>query len=171
VRFAHTTGREPRRRQPIAEAAALLANARRPVIYTGGGVINAGPRASELLRELAALTGAPVTSTLMGLGAFPAADPQWLGMLGMHGSFEANNAMHDCDVMICDRRALRRPGHGAPRRLLAGLEEDPHRHRPLVHRQERPRRRRHRRRRRQRHGRPDRGPGRRSPPTRPGGAD
>ena len=62
---------------------------------------NAGPKASALLRELAKLTGAPVTSTLMGLGAFPSSDPQWLGMLGMHGSFEANNAMHDCDVMIC----------------------------------------------------------------------
>ena len=84
----------------IAEAAALIAGARRPILYTGGGVINAGPRAAELLREFAALTGAPVTSTLMGLGAFPASDPKWLGMLGMHGSFEANNAMHDCDVMI-----------------------------------------------------------------------
>jgi acetolactate synthase-1/2/3 large subunit len=84
----------------IAEAAALIASARRPILYTGGGVINAGPRAAELLRELAKLTGAPVTSTLMGLGAFPASDPQWLGMVGMHGSFEANNAMHDCDVMV-----------------------------------------------------------------------
>ena len=84
----------------IAEAVELLAKARKPIFYTGGGVINAGPRASALLRELAALTGAPVTSTLMGLGAFPASSPQWLGMLGMHGSFEANNAMHDCDVMI-----------------------------------------------------------------------
>jgi len=85
----------------IAEAARLIAGARRPIFYTGGGVINAGPRASALLREFQALTGAPVTSTLMGLGAFPAADPAWLGMLGMHGTFEANNAMHDCDVMIC----------------------------------------------------------------------
>ena len=84
----------------IAEAVAMIAGARRPILYTGGGVINAGPRASELLREFAKLTGAPVTSTLMGLGAFPASDPAWLGMLGMHGSFEANNAMHDCDVMI-----------------------------------------------------------------------
>ena len=84
----------------IAEAVALIAKARRPILYTGGGVINAGPRAAELLREFAALTGAPVTSTLMGLGAFPASDPKWLGMLGMHGSFEANNAMHDCDVMV-----------------------------------------------------------------------
>jgi acetolactate synthase-1/2/3 large subunit len=85
----------------IAEAVRLIANAKRPIFYTGGGVINAGPKASERLREFAALTGAPVTSTLMGLGAFPAADPAWLGMLGMHGTFEANNAMHDCDVMIC----------------------------------------------------------------------
>ena len=85
----------------VAEAVAMIAGARRPIFYTGGGVINAGPKASELLREFAALTGAPVTSTLMGLGAFPASDPKWLGMLGMHGSFEANNAMHDCDVMIC----------------------------------------------------------------------
>jgi len=84
----------------IAEAAAMIAAARRPILYTGGGVINAGPRAAELLREFAALTGAPVTSTLMGLGAFPASDGQWLGMVGMHGSFEANNAMHDCDVMV-----------------------------------------------------------------------
>ena len=101
VRHAHNyhprTKGDPAR---IAEAAALIAGARRPIFYTGGGVINAGPRASELLREFARLTGAPVTSTLMGLGAFPASDPQWLGMLGMHGAFEANNAMHDCDVMI-----------------------------------------------------------------------
>ena len=84
----------------IAEAAAMIAKARRPILYTGGGVINSGPQAAKLLREFAALTGAPVTSTLMGLGAFPASDPAWLGMLGMHGSFEANNAMHDCDVMV-----------------------------------------------------------------------
>ncbi|HEY5072376.1 MAG TPA: acetolactate synthase 3 large subunit [Caulobacteraceae bacterium] len=84
----------------IAEACALIAGARRPLIYSGGGVINAGPAASAALRTLAALTGAPVTSTLMGLGAFPAADPKWLGMVGMHGTFEANSAMHDCDVMI-----------------------------------------------------------------------
>jgi len=84
----------------IAEAVALLAKAKKPILYTGGGVINAGPKASLLLRELAELTGAPVTSTLMGLGAFPASNSQWLGMVGMHGSFEANNAMHDCDVMV-----------------------------------------------------------------------
>jgi acetolactate synthase-1/2/3 large subunit len=86
--------------QRIADAVELIAKPKKPVFYTGGGVINSGPEASELLRELVALTGAPITSTLMGLGSFPAADPQWLGMLGMHGTFEANNAMHDCDVMI-----------------------------------------------------------------------
>ena len=85
----------------VAEAAALIAGARKPILYTGGGVINAGPRAAQLLRDFAKLTGAPVTSTLMGLGAFPASDPQWLGMLGMHGAYEANHAMHDCDVMVC----------------------------------------------------------------------
>jgi acetolactate synthase-1/2/3 large subunit len=84
----------------IAEAAALIAQAKRPLFYTGGGVINSGPAASAALRELVAITGAPVTSTLMGLGAFPADDPAWLGMVGMHGAFEANHAMHDCDVMI-----------------------------------------------------------------------
>ena len=84
----------------IAQAMALLAGAKKPIIYSGGGVINSGDRATQLLREFAALTGAPVTSTLMGLGAFPASDQQWLGMLGMHGTFEANWAMHDCDVMI-----------------------------------------------------------------------
>jgi acetolactate synthase-1/2/3 large subunit len=84
----------------IAEACALIANAKRPILYTGGGVINGGPRATAALREFARLTGAPVTSTLMGLGGFPAADPAWLGMVGMHGAYEANHAMHDCDVMI-----------------------------------------------------------------------
>ena len=85
----------------IAEAVELIAKARRPMLYTGGGVINAGPAASQVLRDFAHATGAPVTSTLMGLGAFPASDPQWLGMVGMHGAYEANHAMHDCDVMIC----------------------------------------------------------------------
>jgi acetolactate synthase I/II/III large subunit len=85
----------------IAEAVELMARAERPIIYSGGGVINSGPAAAQALRALAAATGFPVTSTLMGLGAFPASDPKWLGMLGMHGSFEANNAMHDCDVMLC----------------------------------------------------------------------
>jgi acetolactate synthase I/II/III large subunit len=85
----------------IAEAVKLMAGAKRPLFYTGGGVINSGPEASRLLRELARVTGFPVTSTLMGLGAFPASNPQWLGMLGMHGTYEANLAMHECDVMVC----------------------------------------------------------------------
>jgi acetolactate synthase I/II/III large subunit len=84
----------------IERAVEMLAGAKKPLFYTGGGVINSGPEASRLLRELVQLTGFPITSTLMGLGAYPAADPQWLGMLGMHGTFEANWAMHDCDVMI-----------------------------------------------------------------------
>jgi acetolactate synthase-1/2/3 large subunit len=88
----------PRR---IEEALDLIARAERPIFYTGGGVINAGPSASAALRALVKETGFPITSTLLGLGAFPAADPHWLGMLGMHGSWEANHAMHDCDLMIC----------------------------------------------------------------------
>ena len=78
----------------------LLAAAERPVLYTGGGVINSGPGASQLLRELARVTGAPVTSTLMGLGAFPASSPQFLGMLGMHGTYEANHAMNQADLVV-----------------------------------------------------------------------
>jgi acetolactate synthase-1/2/3 large subunit len=84
----------------IREAVELIAHAKRPVFYTGGGVINSGPKASQLLREFVRLTGYPITSTLMGLGAYPASDKQWLGMLGMHGTYEANLSMHDCDVMI-----------------------------------------------------------------------
>ncbi len=87
-------------RDRIAEAVTLMANAKRPLFYVGGGVINAGPEASRRLRRLIRLTGYPVTLTLMGLGAYPASDPQCLGMLGMHGMYEANLAMHDCDVMI-----------------------------------------------------------------------
>lgn len=78
----------------------LIAGAKRPILYTGGGVINSGPAAAKLLREFVKITGFPVTSTLMGLGAFPASDKHWMGMLGMHGTYEANMAMHDCDVMI-----------------------------------------------------------------------
>ncbi len=87
-------------RDKIRQAVGMMAAAKEPVFYTGGGVINSGPAASHLLRELVHLTGFPITSTLMGLGAYPAPDPQWLGMLGMHGTYEANNAMHDCDLMI-----------------------------------------------------------------------
>ena len=86
--------------EAIYTAVDLISKAKKPVFYTGGGVINSGPQASQLLREFVKLTGFPITSTLMGLGSFPSADPQWLGMLGMHGTYEANLAMHDCDVMI-----------------------------------------------------------------------
>ena len=85
----------------INRAVELIANAKAPILYTGGGIINSGPAASEALRELAELTGAPVTSTLMGLGAYPASGEAWLGMLGMHGTYEANMTMNQCDVMIC----------------------------------------------------------------------
>lgn len=85
----------------VAKAIELIANAKAPIFYTGGGVINSGPRASELLRELQGLTGAPVTSTLMGLGAFPADHADWLGMLGMHGTYEANMAMNRADLIVC----------------------------------------------------------------------
>ena len=84
----------------IEEAIELIANAKRPVFYTGGGVINAGPFAAKLLTQFVKATGFPITSTLMGLGAFPASESQWLGMLGMHGTYEANLAMYECDVMI-----------------------------------------------------------------------
>lgn len=85
----------------IEEAVALLAKAKKPIIYAGGGVINSGPAACQLLTSFARTTGYPVTLTLMGLGAFPASDKQYLGMVGMHGTYEANWAMHDCDVMVC----------------------------------------------------------------------
>jgi acetolactate synthase-1/2/3 large subunit len=85
----------------IKQAAEMLSSAKKPIIYIGGGIINSGPGASQLLREFVRLTGVPITSTLMGLGAYPSHDPQFLGMLGMHGTYEANWAMHDCDVMLC----------------------------------------------------------------------
>ena len=84
----------------IRDAIEMIAAAKRPVFYTGGGIINSGPAASKLLREFVELTGHPVTSTLMGLGAFPSDNEKWLGMLGMHGTYEANMAMNQCDVMI-----------------------------------------------------------------------
>jgi acetolactate synthase-1/2/3 large subunit len=100
---ARTSTYQPRVKgdaEAIARLAALIEKAERPVFYTGGGVINSGPRASALLRELVDATGFPITSTLMGLGAYPASGRNWLGMLGMHGLYEANMAMHDCDLMI-----------------------------------------------------------------------
>jgi acetolactate synthase-1/2/3 large subunit len=85
----------------IEQAVDMLAAAERPIFYTGGGIINSGPAASQLLRELARITGAPVTSTLMGLGAYPASGEAWLGMLGMHGTYEANLAMNKADLIVC----------------------------------------------------------------------
>src|SRR5215470_16687929 len=98
----HKTYRPQTMPDPVKVAAALelIANAKRPVFYGGGGLINSGDRACARFRELAHLTGYPVTLTLMGLGAYPASDKQFLGMLGMHGTYEANLAMHDCDVMV-----------------------------------------------------------------------
>lgn len=114
----------------IANAINMIKNAKKPVFYTGGGVINSGPEASELLRELVELTGAPVTSTLMGLGAYPASGDKWLNMLGMHGSYEANMAMHDCDVMICvgarfDDRITGRVDAFAPNSQKIHIDIDP----------------------------------------------
>ena len=86
--------------EAITELVAAMETAKRPLFYTGGGVINSGPAASQLLRELVEATGIPITSTLMGLGAYPASGEHWLGMLGIHGLYEANMAMHDCDLMI-----------------------------------------------------------------------
>jgi len=87
--------------EKIEQAIEMMAQAQRPIFYTGGGIINSGPQASALLRQLQELTGAPVTSTLMGLGAFPADHSDWLGMVGMHGTYEANMTMNRCDLMIC----------------------------------------------------------------------
>ncbi|MBX9588590.1 MAG: acetolactate synthase 3 large subunit [Hyphomonadaceae bacterium] len=114
----------------IADAVELMARARKPVLYTGGGVINSGPKASKLLRELVRLTGFPITSTLMGLGAFPASGKEWLGMLGMHGTYEANLAMHDCDVMVCigarfDDRITGRIDAFSPRSKKIHIDIDP----------------------------------------------
>ena len=97
-RYRPVTKGEP---SAIAQAIELMANAKRPIFYTGGGVINSGNQASKLLCQFVKETGFPITNTLMGLGAFPASDPQFLGMLGMHGTYEANLAMHGSDVMIC----------------------------------------------------------------------
>ena len=99
---SHKTYRPRRAPSPgaVAEAAALLAKARRPLVYAGGGVINSGAGAVKGLREFVRASGFPVTQTLLGLGGFPATDPQALGMVGMHGTYESNMAMHDCDAML-----------------------------------------------------------------------
>ena len=114
----------------IRQAADIIASARRPIFYTGGGVVNSGPQACHLLRELIQLTGAPITSTLMGLGAYPASGDAWLGMLGMHGTYEANMAMHDCDVMVCigarfDDRITGRVDAFSPNSIKIHIDIDP----------------------------------------------
>jgi len=114
----------------IAHAVDLMSQAKKPILYTGGGVINSGPKASKLLRELVRLTGFPITSTLMGLGAYPASGKEWLGMLGMHGTYEANLAMHDCDVMVCigarfDDRITGRLDQFSPRSKKVHIDIDP----------------------------------------------
>ena len=93
--------------------------------------INSGPKASKLLTQFVHMTGYPITNTLMGLGAFPASDQQFLGMLGMHGTYEANLAMHDCDVMINIGARFDDRITGKLDRVLAELEEDPRRYRPV----------------------------------------
>ncbi len=113
----------------IERAVAMIASAKAPVFYTGGGVINSGPRAAELMRELQAKTGAPVTSTLMGLGAFPADSEDWLGMLGMHGTYEANMAMNQADLIVCigarfDDRVTGRLDAFAPNSLKIHIDID-----------------------------------------------
>ncbi|SFH22560.1 acetolactate synthase, large subunit [Palleronia marisminoris] len=119
----------------LAEA---MATAKRPIIYSGGGVINSGPVASQLLRELAEETGFPVTSTLMGLGAYPASGDKWLGMLGMHGLYEANLAMHGCDLMInigarFDDRITGRTGDFSPNSVKAHIDIDPSSINKVIH--------------------------------------
>jgi acetolactate synthase I/II/III large subunit len=114
----------------IQEAVELMAGAKRPIIYAGGGVINSGPAASQLLRELVRLTGFPCTLTLMGLGAVPASNRQFLGMPGMHGTYEANMAMHECDVMInigarFDDRVTGRLNDFAPNARKIHVDIDP----------------------------------------------
>ncbi|MEX2452249.1 MAG: acetolactate synthase 3 large subunit [Rhodospirillales bacterium] len=114
----------------IREAVALMASAKRPVFYCGGGVINSGPTASRRLINLVRDTGFPITLTLMGLGAYPAADEQYLGMLGMHGTYEANLAMHGCDVMICvgarfDDRITGKISEFAPNAKKIHIDIDP----------------------------------------------
>jgi acetolactate synthase-1/2/3 large subunit len=114
----------------VEAAVEVMMNAKRPVFYTGGGVVNSGPEASNLLRQLVRMTGYPITSTLMGLGAYPASDRQWLGMLGMHGTYEANMAMHDCDAMIClgarfDDRITGRTDAFSPESVKIHVDIDP----------------------------------------------
>ncbi|MTH35777.1 acetolactate synthase 3 large subunit [Paracoccus limosus] len=122
----------------ITRLVELMEKAERPILYTGGGVINSGTAASQLLRELADATGFPVTSTLMGLGAYPASGKGWIGMLGMHGLYEANMAMHDCDLMIAvgarfDDRITGRVADFSPGSVKAQIDIDPSSINKVIH--------------------------------------
>jgi len=124
--------------ESITDLAAAIETAKRPVFYTGGGVINSGVAASQLLRELVQATGFPITSTLMGLGAYPASGKNWLGMLGMHGLYEANMAMHDCDLMInigarFDDRITGRLDAFSPGSVKAHIDIDPSSINKVIH--------------------------------------
>jgi len=114
----------------IDELIKLMSKASKPIFYTGGGVVNSGPKASELLRELVNATGYPITTTLQGLGTYPGEDSKFLGMLGMHGSYEANNAMHDCDLMInigarFDDRITGKIDEFSPKSIKVHIDIDP----------------------------------------------
>ncbi|OUI84944.1 biosynthetic-type acetolactate synthase large subunit [Acetobacter orientalis] len=122
----------------VAQAVAALKNAKRPLFYTGGGIINSGLQACEGLRKLARITGFPVTSTLMGLGAFPATDKQFLGMLGMHGTYEANLATHGCDVLVAlgsrfDDRVTGRLDAFSPDSFKIHVDIDPSQINKIIH--------------------------------------
>lgn len=122
----------------ITRLAEMMEKAERPILYTGGGVINSGPGASQLLRELAEATGFPLTSTLMGLGAYPASGRNWIGMLGMHGLYEANMAMHDCDLMIAvgarfDDRITGRVADFSPGSTKVQIDIDPSSINKVIH--------------------------------------
>jgi acetolactate synthase-1/2/3 large subunit len=122
----------------INDLVKLMEKSKRPIFYTGGGVINSGPAASQLLRELVEATGFPITSTLMGLGAYPASGDKWLGMLGMHGLYEANMAMHDCDLMInigarFDDRITGRVDAFSPKSKKVHIDIDPSSINKVIH--------------------------------------
>ncbi len=138
ARTAHYKPQVKGDKAAITELVEMMEKAERPVFYTGGGVINSGPQASQLLRELVGATGFPITSTLMGLGAYPASGKEWIGMLGMHGLYEANMAMHDCDLMInigarFDDRITGRTDAFSPGSKKAHIDIDPSSINKVIH--------------------------------------
>ncbi len=151
VQFANGTYTEPKKARTshyrpktkgdpdaVEALVELIEQSERPVFYTGGGVINSGPNASKVLRELVDTTGFPITSTLMGLGAYPASGKNWLGMLGMHGLYEANLAMHGCDLMInvgarFDDRITGRVQDFSPKSQKVHIDIDPSSINKVIH--------------------------------------